>query len=124
LLLRCAVGPAVTIQGCAYFPDHEGLLWPILVGATMILTGVCLVLGIITPVFALIAAMAPIGTSLSWLPPARWNLFDPLLPAVLVSVVATAVLFLGPGAVSLDARIFGRRKIIIPKSPRPPMPQD
>jgi uncharacterized membrane protein YphA (DoxX/SURF4 family) len=90
----------------------------------MILTGTCLLLGLITPLFALLACLEPIGMTLSWFPPPRWNLFEPLLPAVLVTVVAAAVLFLGPGALSVDARLFGRREIIIPKLARPPKPED
>jgi hypothetical protein len=38
-----------------------------------------------------------------------------------LDVVMTAALVLtGPGAFSLDARLFGRREIIIPPPPRPP----
>jgi hypothetical protein len=31
-----------------------------------------------------------------------------------------AITLLGPGAFSLDARLFGRREIIIPEAARPP----
>lgn len=90
----------------------------------MILTGTCLLLGLITPLFALLACLEPVAMTLSWFPPPRWNLFAPTLPAVLVTVVAAAVLFLGPGALSVDARLFGRREIIIPKLTRPPKPEN
>jgi hypothetical protein len=33
--------------------------------------------------------------------------------------IASAAMLLGPGAHSLDARIFGRREVIIPKATRP-----
>jgi hypothetical protein len=32
-------------------------------------------------------------------------------------VVAVAIALLGPGAISLDSALFGRRKVIIPRSP-------
>jgi hypothetical protein len=35
----------------------------------------------------------------------------------LCAAIAVAVIFLGPGALSLDARLFGRREIIIPNNP-------
>jgi hypothetical protein len=35
-------------------------------------------------------------------------------------VDATAIALLGPGAFSLDARLFGRREILIPPDPRSP----
>jgi hypothetical protein len=36
------------------------------------------------------------------------------MTAVLSAVIAVAVICLGAGALSLDARLFGRREIIIP----------
>jgi hypothetical protein len=39
---------------------------------------------------------------------------NPYLPAVCVMAVSTAIALLGPGAFSLDARLFGQREIIIP----------
>jgi hypothetical protein len=33
--------------------------------------------------------------------------------------MALAVALIGPGAYSLDARLFGRREIIIPRASRP-----
>jgi hypothetical protein len=46
-------------------------------------------------------------------------LLDTKWIVALVLAVAAAVVPLGPGALSLDARLFGRREIIIPRSPRP-----
>jgi hypothetical protein len=59
-----------------------------------------------------------IAISLSWAPQPEVNLFDAALPAILMTIVAAAVAFLGPGAFSVDARLFGRREIIIPHTPR------
>jgi hypothetical protein len=42
------------------------------------------------------------------------NLFASIPSLVLLAVVAVAVMLLGPGAFSLDARLFGLREIIIP----------
>jgi hypothetical protein len=33
-------------------------------------------------------------------------------------VLTTAIALLGPGAFSIDARMFGRREILIPNTPR------
>jgi uncharacterized membrane protein YphA (DoxX/SURF4 family) len=51
-------------------------------------------------------------------PPPSLNLFEALLPTFLVVVVAVAIIFLGPGAWSVDGRLFGRREIIIPHTSR------
>jgi hypothetical protein len=36
--------------------------------------------------------------------------------ALYATIMAIATAFLGPGAFSLDARMFGRREIVIPES--------
>jgi len=50
----------------------------------------------------------------AWFP--KINAAQPvtLMTAALFAVIALAVICLGPGAYSLDARLFGRREIIIP----------
>jgi hypothetical protein len=39
-----------------------------------------------------------------------------------VIVQTTVIALLGPGAFSIDARMFGRREILIPHTPRWPKP--
>ena len=38
----------------------------------------------------------------------------PSCPLIFAGIMAAAIVFLGPGAFSVDARLFGRREIIIP----------
>lgn len=38
------------------------------------------------------------------------------------TVVVIAIALIGPGAFSLDAKMFGRREIRIPAAPHPPAP--
>ena len=78
----------------------------------LIVCGVGLTFGIFTPLCGTLIA-AGYGLMLFWpgngmaLPHLDW-------PAALVGVAAAAGLaLLGPGAFSLDARLFGRRKIFI-----------
>jgi uncharacterized membrane protein YphA (DoxX/SURF4 family) len=42
------------------------------------------------------------------------------LAAFNLAAISAALVLLGPGAFSLDARLFGRREIIIPEGPRSP----
>jgi hypothetical protein len=42
-----------------------------------------------------------------------------LLPGIQVVALAVVVALLGPGALSVDARLFGMREIVIPRSDRP-----
>jgi hypothetical protein len=58
-----------------------------------------------------------VGSVFSWFPPSlTLELFEAKLTAALATVIAVALICLGPGAFSLDARLFGRREIIIPSA--------
>ncbi len=78
--------------------------------------GVLVLIGLLTAVAAFLAALGTAAVSLSWLPSATANAFEPGLTPLLVVLVATAIAFLGPGAFSLDAALFGRREIVIPQA--------
>ena len=81
-------------------------------------SGVTLLAGIITPIAALVAGLGAIASGFSFLPaPPVSNLADSKLAVILIAIVATAIACLGPGAFSVDARLFGRREIIIPRRP-------
>ena len=56
------------------------------------------------------------GRGFSVLPAPIPNLFDAKLSLIFAGIMTVAIVFLGPGAFSLDARLFGRREIIIPQA--------
>jgi uncharacterized membrane protein YphA (DoxX/SURF4 family) len=118
LLLRVAVGLVALIQGGFYLGAKAESISGGWVGAALgLAAGVALVVGLLTPLAALLTVLGAIGTGLSLWPAPAPNLFDSVLSVVLISIVTTAILFLGPGAFSLDGRLFGRREIIIPRRP-------
>jgi uncharacterized membrane protein YphA (DoxX/SURF4 family) len=90
------------------------------VAALALTAGASLLAGFLTPIAGALVALGGVGNALSWFPPPSPNLFDSLLAVVLVVIVAAAIVFLGPGALSIDARLFGRREIVIPYAWRPP----
>jgi uncharacterized membrane protein YphA (DoxX/SURF4 family) len=103
-----ALGSSALIQGLmalASLSDSAPGAWAS--GLLAVAAGALLLVGFLTPVAAAVAG----GLDLAHAPAAIPSM------AFLVAVAA-AVTLLGPGALSLDARCFGLREIIIP-SPRP-----
>ena len=115
LLLRSAVGAALAIEGAVCFAggDLPGG-WRSVIGVLGILVGASLLIGFLTPFAALLAALLSLGNALSWLPSSIPDVLGGGPAAIFLIVMAAAVLLLGPGAWSLDARLFGRREIVIP----------
>ncbi len=123
LLLRVSLGTTVIIQGLAYLLERQNLrfgAWAVCLLALG--SGGALLMGLLTPVASTIAFLGGIGFAFSWLPAPSWNFFwgNPL--SIDAIIMALAAVFLGPGAFSLDARLFGRRKVIIPRTSPPPKP--
>jgi uncharacterized membrane protein YphA (DoxX/SURF4 family) len=81
-------------------------------------SGVSLLIGFLTPVSC---ALTAAGTVFLRIQPPTPILFDAKLSTLFVVIMATAIGFLGPGAFSVDSRLFGRREIIIP--PRSGLPK-
>jgi hypothetical protein len=106
LLLRMVLGIGALFSGITAF--EAGSPW---FGTIALITGAFLLAGFLTPLAAPVAALGASNIAYSQ---AKWS----LAPAI---VVAIAVALLGPGAFSIDARMFGRREIIIPPvTPRSP----
>lgn len=89
-------------------------------GVAAVASGALLSIGFLTPVAGTLVGFGTLGMALAWFPAATPNLFDAKLPSVLAVAMSAAIVFLGPGAFSIDARLFGRREIIIPPVSRSP----
>lgn len=113
LLLRAAIGFRLLVYASACIGEPQGLrvgFW--ILGLPALITGISFMLGFLTPLAGALAAIGGIAAHI-WHP--SW---DPSLVSLLsinAIVMAIAIAFLGPGSLSLDARFFGRRKIIIPR---------
>jgi uncharacterized membrane protein YphA (DoxX/SURF4 family) len=95
-------------------------LWTWLVGSLAILSGASLLIGMLTPVVGFLVGSGSFAVAFSWYSATAQNLLDNRLSIVFMVIMAAAIVLLGPGAYSLDARLFGRREIIIPQASRPP----
>jgi uncharacterized membrane protein YphA (DoxX/SURF4 family) len=115
LLLRGAVGIVALVQAGFYLADSAAstpAMW--FVGLVGLAAGVALLIGVLTPLAGMVVALGVLGIGFSILAAPMPNLLDEKLSAVLAAIIAAAIVFLGPGAFSFDARLFGRREIIIP----------
>ncbi|MEP7362403.1 MAG: hypothetical protein ABI972_04040 [Acidobacteriota bacterium] len=87
-------------------------------GVAAILAGLMLASGFLTPLAGALVAFGTVALAFGWFPQPVPNLLDAELASVFVVIISIAVTFLGPGAYSVDARLFGRREIIIPQTAR------
>lgn len=125
LLLRVVVGMSLAFQGAGYFADWTSLTFKTLtIGALCIASGTCLVAGLLTPFACTFTVLSCIGFSSSWLPLPAHDVLSGNLVIVNMTVMAIVIAVLGPGAFSLDSRMFGRREIVIPPSVRAVSTQD
>jgi len=89
-------------------------------GLLAMAAGVSLLIGIMTPAASVLVGLANLCIALSVLPMPALSLLGGRLATLYVVVTAVAISFLGPGAFSIDARLFGRREIVIPHTSFPP----
>jgi putative oxidoreductase len=113
LLLRAVPGAAIITEGIFYFTRADSALDALISGCLALAAGALLLAGFLTPIAAVLAAgTAAVGFLL--LPASSANFFDSRSALVFAITMLIATACLGPGAFSVDARVFGRREIIIP----------
>ena len=118
LLLRLATCAVLISQSFAYFGDKRDLGFSgVALGALATAVALSLLIGFLTRFVASAAAIVGIISVFSWLPSSGGGPLVNPATAGLCAAIAVAVICLGPGALSLDARLFGRREIVIPPSP-------
>jgi len=121
MVLRMSIGITATVQGCFYFYSKDALSMEALAaGILLFAAGLSLLIGFVTPVSALLSGLCNLGIFLQWLSAPGFNSAGSRLVALEMIVLAVSLSLLGPGAFSLDARLFGRREIVIPPAKQPP----
>jgi putative oxidoreductase len=103
LLLRCQAG--LTLIHLGWFGRVPSSPVPGLVACAAIGAGLLLLAGLWTPVAGSLGVAGTLGMAVS--------IPDALAVHLLLGVVCGALVMLGPGAWSIDARLFGRTRLEI-----------
>ena len=113
------LGVTVLIEGRFYLeqPNPATATWA--AGLLALTTGALLLAGFLTPIAGALVGLGAIGLTLSLIPVPTPNLWDSQTAVIFGLVILFAIIGLGPGAFSVDARVFGRREIIIPRTEFP-----
>ena len=120
LLLRAATGAELAWCSYAYLPSwKDSKVWVIVVATFAIASAISLLLGYLTPLASVLTALTSLCIMLAWLPVPTSDGSEVRLSSGFAVILAIALLCLGPGAFSLDARRYGRREIIIPQRASP-----
>jgi uncharacterized membrane protein YphA (DoxX/SURF4 family) len=120
--LRLAVALSAIVQGVGTFIESSARILSWTVGSLETLAGTALLIGFLTPIAGASTALVNLAIGVSWFLTSGEHAHDRALAALYPFVISMAITVLGPGAFSLDARLFGRREIIIPEASRPPLP--
>jgi len=122
IVLRLAVAFSAIVQAFSALSasDGAGLTFWMTVSSA-ILVGLVLLIGFLTPIAGVAATIGYVAMSVSMLLANDANKHSQAFAALNLAVMSIALVLLGPGAFSLDARFFGRREIIIPEGRRPPL---
>jgi uncharacterized membrane protein YphA (DoxX/SURF4 family) len=117
-LLRGTVGITVATQAWLSVTSANASLLAAVPAAGLVVCGVGLTVGIFTPVCSTLIGL---GYALVLFLPSGGIVLPRVdgVAAILGLAAAAGLALLGPGAFSLDARLFGRREIFIPAKDGP-----
>jgi uncharacterized membrane protein YphA (DoxX/SURF4 family) len=118
LVLRATVGIALVACGVIHFMAWQDASVLILtVAALSSICGLLLLFGLFNRLACGLGVLINLGTALGLIHVPVVDVLSVKVSAVFTAVTAVALLCLGPGAYSLDARRRGHREIIIPARP-------
>jgi putative oxidoreductase len=106
LVQRLLIGSALLHYDIAHIeqPGKAAIFVPSLIEA---IAGMLMIVGLWTPMSGVLIALTEVGAVF-------WSSSDPCI-AIILSTLALSLAMIGPGAWSIDAHLFGRKHMDIPK---------
>jgi uncharacterized membrane protein YphA (DoxX/SURF4 family) len=117
--MRLTVALSAIVQGVNTLIGSHAHIFDFTIGSLEIFVGIALMIGFLTPIAGACASLGNLANGVSWSLAPGGN--SNAIHSIYLVVICIAITLLGPGAFSLDARLFGRREIIIPGRSRPPI---
>ena len=112
LLLRFGVGGTTGLQAALLIATtHHTEAGSTLAAALMIITSLALMIGLMTPIATVLLCLGGMVVTIDSGLTGYLPLFESGIARLEFIVMSAALICLGPGAFSLDARLYGRREI-------------
>jgi uncharacterized membrane protein YphA (DoxX/SURF4 family) len=112
LLLRLVVGGGASSQAwLLMIANHGAVNMSVVVSLVVFVIGVALIIGLMTPIASVLIAAGGLFLTLDSSIFGHLSLFESGMARLEFIVMSVALIFLGPGTLSLDARLYGRREI-------------
>jgi uncharacterized membrane protein YphA (DoxX/SURF4 family) len=111
LLLRFGVGGTSSVQAALLIAAAHHAVGSTLAAALAIITSLALIVGLMTPITTALLCLGGILVSIDSGIVGYVPLFESAFARLEFVVMSAALICLGPGAFSLDARLYGRREI-------------
>jgi uncharacterized membrane protein YphA (DoxX/SURF4 family) len=112
LLLRVVVGGGASSQAWLLITVNHGVVnTNVVVALLAFVTGLALIIGFMTPIASLLLSAGGLLLTLDLSVLEHLLLFESGMARLEFIAMSAALISLGPGALSLDARLYGRREI-------------
>ena len=113
LALRVTVGASAGVEGLSVLIQPFVSIALIIAAAGAVIASLAVMIGLLTPFACSILCLEGLVALFLHPEPGVFRLLDSTMVSLQFVVMSAALIALGPGATSVDARTFGRREVAI-----------